>query len=147
VVIKAVAGGDLPAGLLQGLAAGAAWFVLGVALYLTLAGALGALVERQEEAGSVVAPLSIVLIASYLIGQSAPESTLGAVLSILPLTSTMVMPARIAVGAATPAEIAASLVLGVVAVVLTVRFGATVYRRAIVRTGRRLKLGDVLRTA
>jgi ABC-2 type transport system permease protein len=147
VIIKAVAGGDLPAGLLQGLAAGAAWFVLGVALYLTLAGALGALVERQEEAGSVVAPLSIVLIASYLIGQSAPESTLGAVLSILPLTSTMVMPARIAVGAATPAEIAASLVLGVVAVVLTVRFGATVYRRAIVRTGRRLKLGDVLRTA
>jgi ABC-2 type transport system permease protein len=147
VLIKAVAGGDLPAGLLQGLAAGAAWFVLGVALYLTLAGALGALVERQEEAGSVVAPLSIVLIASYLIGQSAPESTLGAVLSILPLTSTMVMPARIAVGAATPAEIAASLVLGVVAVVLTVRFGATVYRRAIVRTGRRLKLGDVLRTA
>jgi ABC-2 type transport system permease protein len=58
-----------------------------------------------------------------------------------------VMPARIAVGAATPAEIAASLLLGVIAVVVTVRFGATVYRRAIVRTGRRLKLSDVLRTA
>jgi len=147
VLVKAVAGGDLPAGLLQGLAAGGAWFVLGVALYLTLAGALGALVERQEEAGSVVAPLSIILIASYLIGQSAPDSALGAILSIVPLTSTMVMPARIAVGAASPAEIAASLVLGIAAVVLTVRFGATVYRRAIVRTGRRLKLGDVLRAA
>jgi ABC-2 type transport system permease protein len=147
VLVKFGLGGDLPAGLMAGLAAGGAWFVLGVALYLTLAGSLGALVERQEEAGSAVAPLSIVLVASYLIGQSAPDSTLGGALSVLPLTSTMVMPSRIAVGAASPVSIVVSLVLGVLAVVVAIRFGATIYRRAIVRTGRKLKLGEVLRAA
>jgi ABC-2 type transport system permease protein len=145
ILIKLALGGEVLAGVPAALAAGAAWFGLGVALYLTLAGALGALVERQEEAGSAVSPLSIVLIGSYLVGQSAADTPLGAVLSVLPLTSTMVMPARIAIGAASPASIVASLVLGVVAVVLTVRIGSTVYRRAIVQTGRRLKLREVLR--
>lgn len=49
VIVKAVAGGDLPAGLGPAIAGGAAWIILGLALYLTIAGALGALVERQEE--------------------------------------------------------------------------------------------------
>jgi ABC-2 type transport system permease protein len=145
VLVKLGAGGDLPAGLGAAIGAGAAWFVLGVALYLTIAGALGALVERQEEAGSAVSPLSIILIGSYLVGQSAPDSALGGVLSVLPLTSTMTMPPRIAMGIASPASIVLSLVLGLASVVLVVRVGAVVYRRAVVRTGRRLKLGEVLR--
>jgi ABC-2 type transport system permease protein len=145
VVVKLVLGGDLPAGLVSGLVAGGAWFLLGAALYLTIAGALGALVERQEEAGSAVAPLSIILIGSYIVGQSASDSPLGAVLSVLPLSSAMVMPSRIAVGDASATAIAASLVLAAGSVVVAVRIGAGVYRRAIVRTGRRLKLGEVLR--
>jgi ABC-2 type transport system permease protein len=40
-----------------------------------------------------------------------------------------------------------SPVLLVVAVAATYRLGAVVYQRAIVRTGRRLKLGEVLRPA
>ena len=145
VLIKLSVGGDLPAGLPSAIGAGAAWFVLGAALYLTIAGALGALVERQEEAGSAAAPLSIILVGSYLVGLSAPDSSLGAVLAVLPLTSTLVMPSRIAMGVASPASIIASLVLASIAVVLAVRVGAGVYRRAIVRTGRRVKLKDVLR--
>ena len=50
------------------------WFLLGVALYLTTAGALGALVERQEEAGSVVSPLTFLLIGTYLVAQSASDT-------------------------------------------------------------------------
>ena len=89
--------------------------------------------------------MSILLIGSYLVGQSASDTALGGVLSVLPLTSTMVMPPRIAIGTASPASIVASLVLGVVAMFVTIRAGSGVYRRAIVRTGRRLKLREVLR--
>jgi hypothetical protein len=46
-----------------------------------------------------------------------------------------------------PFEVVASLTLLVVALVLVVRIGAVVYRRAIVRTGRRLKLRQVLEAA
>ncbi len=147
VLVKLAAGGDLPSGLEGALAGGAAWFILGGALYLILAGAFGALVERQEEAGSAVMPLTMTLIGSFLVAQSAPDSALGAVLAYIPLTSPLVMPARIAMGVASPLSMAVSLVLSVVAVVVAVRVGSTVYQRAIVRTGRRLKLSAVLRGA
>ncbi len=144
LVVKTVAGGDLPAGLGPAVAGGAAWFVLGLVLYLTIAGALGALVERQEETGTVITPLSLLLVATYVLAQSAAGSSLGAVLAIFPLTSPVVMPARIALGDASGAEIVASLVVGVVSVFLVLRIGAAVYRRGIVHTGRRMRLREAL---
>ena len=113
VVVKAVAGGDLPAGLGAGdprrLRPGS---LLGLVLYLTTAGALGALVERQEEAGSVLTPLSLLLVGTYVLAQSSRRHAFGAVLAIFPFTSPIVMPARIALGEASTAEIVASLVVG-----------------------------------
>ncbi len=145
VAVKLAAGGDLPAGFGGAVASGAAWAVLGVALYLTIAGSLGALVERQEEVGSLVSPLTMVLVASFIVAQSAPESALSSVLAWIPLTSPILVPTRIAVGASSPMEIAGSLVLEVAAVVVAARVGAGIFRRAIVRTGRRLRIRDVLR--
>ncbi|MGE3620941.1 MAG: ABC transporter permease [Acidimicrobiia bacterium] len=144
VVVKLLVGGDLPEGVAGALAASAAWFLLGIALYLIVAGALGALVERQEEAGSVVTPFTMALIGSYLVAQSAPDGPVATVLAYVPFSSPLVVPSRVAAGVSSPVEMAASLLLGVVAVVLVARIGAVVYRRAIVRTGRRLKLREVL---
>jgi ABC-2 type transport system permease protein len=147
VVTKLALGGDLPAGLGSAVAAGALWFVLGLALYLTLAGALGALVERQEEAGSAVSPLMFMLIGTFVVMQGGADSPLGRVLAYVPFSSPLVVPARLAIGVSSPVEVIGSLVIGVVTVVVAGRFGAAVYARAIVRTGRRLKLSEVLRTA
>jgi ABC-2 type transport system permease protein len=146
VVVKVVAGGDLPAGLGAAIAGGLPWTILGLVLYLTTAGALGALIERQEEAGAVLTPLSLLLIGSYVLAQSSAGNEFGAVLAIFPFTSPIVMPARIALGDASTAEIVASLVVGLATVLFVVRLGAAIYRRGIVHTGRRLRLGEVLRT-
>ena len=145
VLVKLAAGGSLPPGIAGTLAGGAAFFMIGVALYLTTGGALGALVGRQEEAAAAVAPLSVMLIAFYIVGQGGADSTLGAILAYVPFAAPMVMPARIALGESSPFEIAASLSIGVATVLLVGRLSAVVYRRAIVRTGRRLKLRDALR--
>jgi ABC-2 type transport system permease protein len=145
VLVKLAAGGSLPPGIASTLAGGAAFFVIGVALYLTTGGALGALVGRQEEAASAVAPLSVMLIAFYIVGQGGADSTLGAILAYVPFAAPMIMPARIALGESSPFEVAASLAIGVAAVFVIGRLSAAVYRRAIVRTGRRLKLRDALR--
>jgi ABC-2 type transport system permease protein len=147
VIVKAAAGGDLPAGLGPAVAGGLPWMVLGLALYLTTAGALGALVERQEEAGSVLTPLSLLLIATYVLAQSSSDNSFGAFLAIFPFTSPIVMPSRLALGAASGGEIVASLVIGIVTVLFVLRLGAAIYRRGIVHTGRRLRLGEVLRTS
>ncbi len=76
-LVKLAVGGDLPEGLGGALLGGAVWFLLGIALYLVLAGALGALVERQEEAGTAVGPLNMVLVAAYLIGGRVTTAGLG----------------------------------------------------------------------
>ena len=85
VLVKLAAGGSLPPGIAGTLAGGAAFFVIGVALYLTTGGALGALVGRQEEAAAAVAPLSVMLIAFYIVGQGGADTTLGAVLAYVPV--------------------------------------------------------------
>jgi ABC-2 type transport system permease protein len=147
VAVKAIAGGDLPSGLGVAVAGGAPWFLLGLVLYLTIAGSLGALVERQEEAGATVTPLTIILVATFIVAQSAPDSGLAAVLAYIPFTSPLVMPSRLAVGASSPLEMVLSLAILAVTVVVVVRLGAVVYQRAVVRTGRRLKISEVLRAA
>jgi ABC-2 type transport system permease protein len=123
------------------------WFLLGLALYLTIAGALGALVERQEEASSAVSPLMAVLIGTFVLLETGPDSPVTAVLAYVPLSSPLVEPARLAAGASSPTEVIGSLLVSLVAVAIAFRFASVVYGRAIVRTGRRLKVGEILRTA
>jgi ABC-2 type transport system permease protein len=107
----------------------------------------GALVERQEEAGSAVSPLMFVLIGTFVVMQGGANTQLGAVLAYVPFSSPLVVPARLAIGASSPVEVVGSLVIGLAAILLATRFGAVVYARGIVRTGRRLKLREVLRPA
>lgn len=147
VVVKLALGGDLPKGLGGALAGGAVWFLLGLALYLTIAGALGALVERQEEASSAVSPLMAVLIGTFVLLEAGPDSPVTAVLAYVPLSSPLVEPARLAAGASSPTEVIGSLLVSLVAVAIAFRFASVVYGRAIVRTGRRLKVGEILRAA
>jgi ABC-2 type transport system permease protein len=144
VVVKQALGGNLPDGLGAAVLGGAVWFVLGLVIYLTLAGALGALVERQEEVGTAVTPLMALLIGTFVVVEVAPTSTAVAVLAYVPLCAPLVVPVRLASGASSPVEVVGSLAIGVVTAVVLARVAAVVYRRAIVRTGRRLHLRDVV---
>jgi ABC-2 type transport system permease protein len=146
VVVRLVVGGDLPEGIAATLGASVVWFVLGLALYLTIAGSLGALAERQEQAGSVVAPLTFLLIATFIAAQSAGDTVLGVFLAIFPFTSPLMMPFRVAIGESNTIEIIASLVVLVGTVAAAGAIGSTIYSRAIVRTGRRLTLREALQS-
>ncbi len=145
VAAKALIGGSIPASAFPTVVASVVWFVLGGALYAILGGTMGSLVERQEEVGTAMQPLIIVLIATFIVSTSNRESTLGTVLGLVPFTAPLVEPARIALGVASVAEIAASVALLVATVAVAGRVGGAVYRRAIVRTGARIKLRDVIR--
>jgi ABC-2 type transport system permease protein len=147
VAARLLLGGDMPEGIGGALVAGAAWFTLGLAFYLVMSGSLAALVERQEQAGAAMGPLMAALIASLVVAQSAPEGSIATVLAYIPFSSPVVEPARIAVGTSSPTEMALSLAILLVSLAVAIRVGGVVYQRAIVRTGRRLKLSEVLRTA
>ncbi len=139
---------DIPAGAAGQIVAGVGWFVLGYGLYACAYAALGALVERQEEVNGAVMPLTMGLVVTYLLAvqaQASPDSSLAVATSLIPFTAPVVMPMRLAVSTVNPLVVVASVsgVVGTAAVL--VRVGGAVYRRAIIRTGRRLKLREVLR--
>jgi ABC-2 type transport system permease protein len=121
------------------------WFLLGYLMWASLYAMAGAIVSRQEGLQSSTTVLTLVLVVSYLVTFPAlddPESTIAVVTSLVPLSSPIIMPARVTVDAASPVEIVASLGLLVVAIALLVPLGARIYENAVLRMGKPLKLRE-----
>ena len=146
----AIAGGwvEVPSAAAFDVIAAIGWFVLGYAVYAVAFGSLGALVDRQEDLGTAVGPLSAILVLSYLAtiqAAEAPNSTIATVVSVIPFSAPMVMPVRIGAGAASPLEVALAVGLGIVTVLVLARVGGTIYAKALLRGGQRLKARELLR--
>ncbi|MFI6392192.1 ABC transporter permease [Nonomuraea sp. NPDC050547] len=124
------------------------WFILGYAFYATLAASLASLVSRQEEVGNTLTPMTMLIMVTYLVGFFAanqPTGTLAQIVSIIPPFSSIVMPVRLAAAEVPLWEVSLAAVLMVGAVLGMLSVGAKVYERAVLRTGAKVKLGDVLR--
>lgn len=125
------------------------WFVLGYAMYAFILGALASLVSRQEDVGSVISPVMVVLVIPYMVGVSIapydPDSSIVVGLSYVPLFSPILMPIRSAMGSVEGWELALSLGLSVVLIALLVALAGAIYSRAIVRTGSRIPLREAFR--
>jgi ABC-2 type transport system permease protein len=128
---------------------GLLWYLLGFLLYATIYGALGSLVSRQEDTQSVVTPLNIILVVGFISGINLlvqdPSGTGVKVLSLVPLLSPILMPARISTGAAAGWEIALSLGLTIALVALLTWLGGKIYGNSVLRIGSRIKLSEALR--
>ncbi|MGK3200952.1 ABC transporter permease [Amycolatopsis sp. MEPSY49] len=128
---------------------GLLWYLLGFLLYATIYGALGSLVSRQEDTQSVVSPLNVILIVGFIAGINLllqdPSGSGTKVLSLIPLLSPILMPARISTGAAAGWEIALSLGLTVALVALLTWLGGKIYGNSVLRIGSRIKLSEALR--
>ena len=127
------------------------WFVVGYTSYALAVAGLAALVSRQEDVGSVIAPVIWVMILPYMIGVSIgindPTNPLVVWLSYIPLAAPMLMPIRIAMDSVAPWELWMSIVLSLAAVPALVWFAARVYSNAVLRTGARVPLRAALRRA
>jgi ABC-2 type transport system permease protein len=139
---------------LSGVAAGAlawglVWYLLGFFLYATIFAAAGSLVSRQEDAQSVVAPVSVTLMIGFVVGINLliqkPDSDTTAVLSQVPVLSPVLMPGRIAAGLVPPWQVVLSLALMLATIALCTALGGKVYQNAVLRTGSRIKLADAFR--
>jgi ABC-2 type transport system permease protein len=121
------------------------WFVVGFVMYSLALAALAALVSRQEDIGSVTAPVVMLMIVPYVIGISIapwnPDSPIVQWLSYIPFCAPLVMPIRIALGTVETVLISLALVPALV------WLAGRVYANAVLRTGARVKLRDALRAA
>ena len=123
------------------------WLVLGYAFYCWVYAAAGSMAERQEQAQSLAFPLSLPIIFGYIMALTAASSgspsTLFEVLAYLPPTAPFAMPVLVGLGRVTWWQFGASAALSVACTVGVAKVATSVYRRAILRTGRRVRLREV----
>jgi ABC-2 type transport system permease protein len=144
---NAVGSLEFPTGAIATMGVVLVWFVLGFFFYAGLFAVAGSIVTRQEDLQTTMTPLTILIIASFIIGLSAtgdPDSTLAVVASLLPFSSPLVMPTRIVLGDAAPWEVVASLAISVVSTAALIPIATKVYSRALLRPGR-VRIRQVLR--
>jgi ABC-2 type transport system permease protein len=142
IELPPVAGGDL--------AIAVVWFVLGFALYAFLFAAAASLVDKITEVGSAIMPVTLVLTASYIVAITVvarnPEGVWGVAASLFPLTAPIAMPVRWAGGLVPVWQLLLAMALTIGAAILLVWLASAIYRRALVITGRRVKVTEVFRT-
>jgi ABC-2 type transport system permease protein len=129
----------------------ALWLVLGYAFYCTAYAAAGSLITRQSDAYNAALPLQIPLLLAYVLTYSVVYASgvnpFFHVLAFIPFTAPVAMPVLVAVGAAPAWEILVSVAITLAATVWMARLAGTIYERAILWTGTRLKVRQVLRSA
>jgi ABC-2 type transport system permease protein len=124
------------------------YFVLGFFLYASIFAIVGAAVTSEQEAQSVQFLALIPMIAPMLFLQSilnAPLGGLATTLGIIPFTSPITMPMRMASGPIPPLEIVVSLVLLAAGILAIAWIAGKVYRVGILSTGKRPSLGELAR--
>jgi ABC-2 type transport system permease protein len=130
------------------IAATLVWLVLGYAFYSWVYAAAGSMANRQDQVQSLAFPLALPVIFGYFISFTAATSgnpsLLVRVLAYLPPTAPFAMPTLVGLGAVSWRQVAVSAVISVACTVAVARLAVTVYRRAILQTGHRVRLREAL---
>mgnify|MGYP002750175244 FL=1 len=126
------------------------FFLLGFFIYGMMYGAVGSLVSKPEDIGSVAMPIILVFVIGFAVVMSSiedPNNAIGMkICSFVPFTSSMAMFARIAMGSVSTGEIALSIAILVVSTVLVGILAAKIYRAGVLMYGTRPKLRTIWRS-
>lgn len=109
-------------------------FLLGIFIFLVIAGMLGSFATKVEDAGKMGTPLVFVTVILFFLAinlQKRGDIMLTQVLSYIPLASTFFMPLRLLNGYASLTEGLISIIILIVTIFLVYRFGERVYKRNI----------------
>jgi ABC-2 type transport system permease protein len=126
------------------------WFILGYLFYSVLYAALGATTSRIEDAQSAIAPITGLMLLSYLgviYAEENPDAALTVILSYFPPTAPIVMTYRVAVHAAPGWQIITAAIVMAFAIWALMRTAGRIYSGALLRFGGRVPLRDLLRSS
>jgi ABC-2 type transport system permease protein len=126
------------------------WLVLGYTFYCWVYAAAGSMAERQDQVQSLALPLSLPLIVGYVVSltsaSAASPSLLLKVFAYIPLTAPFAMTTMVGFGAVAWWQFALSVAITLISTVAVARLATGIYRRAILRTGSRVRLRDFRRS-
>ncbi len=115
-----------------------------VAVVACLYAAAGALATRSEDVQATTTPVNAITAVVFIVGIAA-SGGMREILSFIPLTSTVTMPARVLAGEVTWWESAVALALSLAVAAAVVTLSSRVYRRALLQTDRKLLFGQALK--
>jgi ABC-2 type transport system permease protein len=148
LVAATVVGIDVPDGFrASDVLVGAAWFVVGYALYCSAFAAAGSLCSRAEDAQSAVLPIMLPLLAGYIFAFSAAggDSPLLWVLAFFPPTAVQCMPVLYATGAAPVWAMVLSMAITAATAFAVAVLAGAIYSRSILKSGKRVSWRDAIR--
>jgi ABC-2 type transport system permease protein len=121
------------------------YFITGYLLYASLFAAIGSAVDNETETQQFMLPVTIPIILGLIVAMGTmqnPESSISFWFSIIPLTSPIVMVARIPFDV--PAwEIALSMALMLVTIVACIWMAAKIYRTGILMYGKKTSYKEI----
>jgi ABC-2 type transport system permease protein len=126
----------------------AAYFLGGFFLYSAMFAAVGAVSSTEQEARQAQQPVSVLLMVSFFAMFAMindPNSTLAVTLSLIPFCSPIAMPVRWATGNLPVSEVALSLGILLVSIVLVTWVASRIYRVGILMTGKRPNIAELVR--
>lgn len=135
---------SIPAGVLVSTVL---WFVLGYVFYSVVYAALGATTSRIEDAQSAIAPITGLMLLSYLgviYAEENPDAVLTALLCYFPPTAPVVMTYRIGVHAAPAWQIVTSALVTALVIWALIRLAGRIYSGALLRFGSRVPLRELV---
>lgn len=136
--------------LLQGLGTPIVWFAIfflfGFILLASLFAAAAAMVSRQEDIGSTTMPLTMLIMAPYMLVILFNDNPLiMSIMSYVPFSAPVGMPMRLFLGEAQWWEPLLSLAILLATCLGAILVGSKIYQNSLLRMGARVKLGEALR--
>lgn len=124
----------------------AVFFLFGFILLAALFAAAASMVSRQEDIGSTTTPITMLIMAPYILVIFFNDNPLVlTIMSYVPFSAPVGMPMRLFVGEAQWWEPLLSLVILLASCVAAIMIGAKIYENSLLRMGSRVKLGEALR--
>ncbi len=124
------------------------FFLLGFIFYSSLYAAVGSSVNSESEARQAASPLMIVIVSTAVFIQPVllnPTGTTARVLSLVPVSSPIIMPIRMAVTGVPPLELAASLAFLAVGCLAALWLASRIYRVGLLMYGKRPTMREMAR--
>ena len=123
------------------------YFILGYATYALLYALTGSTVSKPEDVQSANGPVAIIAVIGFYLAYFTmmnPTSDLNVFASIFPFSAPFCMPFRVMMGIATPGQIAVSIIVLLLTIIIVASVSIKIYSNAILNYGSRVSLKDMI---
>ncbi len=124
------------------------YFILGYAIYSLLYALTGSTVSKPEDINSANGPVAILAVIGFYLAYFSmmnPTSTINVFASLFPFSAPFSMPFRVMMGTATTMQIALSIGIMIISIIVIANISIKIYSSAILNYGTKMSIKDILK--